>query len=65
MSVEIYDHDYRETWTDPFDSIEEAAQYALADLPHEDYPYLIGTETGIDAIVFQGQVYYPETKSTR
>lgn len=60
----IYDSDYDEMPGD-FDSIEEAAVYILADLPHEDYAYMIGTGDGVDAIVFQGQVYYPEVSLGR
>jgi hypothetical protein len=56
----IYDSDYDEMPGDPFGSINEAAMYIMADLPHEDFLYMIGTGDGIDAVVFQGQVYYPE-----
>ena len=57
----IYDSDYDEMPEDhPFGSINEAAMYIMADLPHEDFLYLIGTGDGINAVVFQGQVYYPE-----
>ena len=54
----IYDSDYDEM-PGEFSSINEAARYILADLPHEDFLYMIGTGDGIDAVVFQGQVYYP------
>jgi hypothetical protein len=56
----IYDSDYDEMAGDSFDSINEAAMYVLTDLPHEDFMYMIGTDGGINAVVFQSQVYYSE-----
>jgi hypothetical protein len=56
----VYDNEYDEMPGDPFDSIGDAAMYIMADLPHEDYLYMIGSDNGIDAVVFQGQVYSPQ-----
>jgi hypothetical protein len=55
----IYEHDYTEYDEDPFDTLEQAADYILGELPHEDFVYLVGDDSGISAIVFQGTVYLP------
>lgn len=56
---QIYEHDYTEHWEDPFDTLEQATDYVLAELPHEDTVYLVGDDSSIAAIVFQGTVYLP------
>lgn len=46
--------------SDEFEDKDEAIGYVLNQLPHEDFVYMVGTDDGIVAIVFQGVVYVPE-----
>ena len=59
MDYIIFDHFYNEINEDSFLTLEGAIQYALDDLPSDDYPYMIGysDERGIEAFVFQGNEY--------
>jgi len=42
-----------------FETIEDAIEYARTYSSHESHPYLIGTDSKIEAIAFMGRVYYP------
>ena len=57
---EIYNADYQETKEGDFETIEDAAGWALSYLPTDDFVYLIGTADGVEAVVFQGQVFFPK-----
>jgi hypothetical protein len=42
-----------------FETIEEAIEYAKVSTACESHPYLIGTDSEIEAIAFLARVYYP------
>jgi hypothetical protein len=56
----IYRSDYSDTDEGDFNSELDAIEYALKVLPSDDFVFLVGTDEGIDAIVFQGAAYIPE-----
>jgi len=65
MMSQIYNDDYTPIWEDPFATTDHAVQYALRELPSEDKMYLIGTDDGIEVIVFQGMAYWEKPTSAK
>ena len=53
----IYYHNYADEDEGEFETVEAAVQHALTHLPTDDIPYMIGDDSGIEAFVFQGEVY--------
>ena len=54
----LYDCRYNPVGETPaFKTVEQAAKWAMTFLPNDDFAYMIGTDGGIVAFVFQGKIY--------
>lgn len=60
MTYFIYNQDYQpheDANPDGYSTIQEATAFLLDDIITHEWPYMIGTDDGIEAFVFQGRVY--------